>query len=129
MSLRFQSSAKQMLNPSKSIFAQKKEQSLADAGRNSDPRQKYTHITIHNKRGFMLDGMTQRNSSTFGAIHKWRHHPFFEICDPSLPPCHPFYEIGLWTNVLLADLLPPKWVTSFMNGPLGFGPYESKRRV
>ena len=40
MSLRFQSSAKQMLNPSKSIFAQKKEQSLADAGRNSDPRQK-----------------------------------------------------------------------------------------
>ena len=33
-------------------------------------------------------------------------------------PCHPFYQIGLWSNVTFWQiLLPPKQVTSFMDSP------------
>ena len=55
-----------------------------------------------------------------GAVYKWCP-PFFEICNPNATPSSlvtHFTKFYLWSNVTFwQTLIPPKWVTSFMDGP------------
>ena len=48
----------------------------------------------------------RRYYGRFGAIRPKWCHPFFEICDPLPRPSHPFYLIGLWSNVTFWQIPP-----------------------
>ena len=66
--------------------------------------------------------LKRHNEIPFEAVHKSYVNHFFEIFDPILP-LSPIFLIGLWSNVTFWQVpLPPKWVTSFMDGP-----FERKR--
>ena len=73
------------------------------------------------KRDFHL--INQKNSSKKMGCRPFINdvNYFFDIFDPSLPPCHPFYQIGLFCSRLLANHPSPQSGSchnSFMDGPL-----------
>ena len=69
----------------------------------------------------------------FGAVHKWRQQ-FFEMFYPSLSlslVTNFTNRLMEWSNVTFCQipLFPPKWVTSFMDGPLSTSCQAKTKRI
>ena len=59
---------------------------------------------------YMYDSQHHMGPSINDVTHFW---DFISLP----PPCHPFYYVGLWSNVIFWQIPPhPKWVMSLMDG-------------